>query len=253
MATLSRLHDASRSGLQSDPVPVPALSIIVPAHNEAVLLGATLDALQAALHDIGEPAEIVVVDDASTDDTAAVARARGAIVVPVQVRQIAAARNAGAREARGELLIFVDADTIVPPRILRAAVQAMRDGAVGGGAGAEFEPDAPPWAHRAIGLARWILRTAGWAAGCFLFVRREVFQRAGGFDERYFASEEIHLSRAIKRFGRFVILRDNVLTSARKAEHYSLAHSLWLTLRMAWPGSLRRREGLEFWYTRHHK
>ena len=231
----------------------PILSIIIPAHNEEALLGATLDALRTAVRETGEAAEIVVVDDASSDRTAEIARERGATVVPASVRQIAAARNAGASEARGEMLIFVDADTIVPPRILCAAVRAMRDGAAGGGAGAEFEPAAPPWAHRAIGLARWILRTAGWAAGCFLFVRREVFESAGGFDERYFASEEIHLSRAIKRLGPFVILRDNVLTSARKAEHYSMAHSLWLMLRMAWPGSLRRREGLEFWYTRQRK
>ena len=61
------------------------------------------------------------------------------------------------------------------------------------------------------------------------------------------------MSRALKRLGRFVILRDNVLTSARKSAHYSMAHSLWLFARMAWPGSLRRREGLEFWYTRRHK
>lgn len=230
-----------------------SLSIIIPAHNEEALLGATLDALSAALKEIGQTAEIIVVDDASTDRTAEVATARGARVVAVNVRQIAGARNAGAHEARGDLLVFVDADTIVPARILRAAMAALAGGAVGGGAGAEFEPGAPPWAHRAIGFARWILRTAGWAAGCFVFVRRDVFARAGGFDERYFASEEIHLSRAIKRLGRFVILHDNVLTSARKAEHYSMAHSLWLFLRMAWPGSLRRREGLEFWYTRHHK
>ena len=77
----------------------------------------------------------------------------------------------------------------MPGRILRAALQALRAGAAGGGAGAEFEPGAPPWAHRAIGVARWILRIAGWAAGCFIFVERDAFERAGGFDERYFASE----------------------------------------------------------------
>jgi hypothetical protein len=50
-----------------------------------------------------------------------------------------------------------------------------------------------------------------------------------------------------------VILQDSVLTSARKAEHYSMSHSVWLMLRMLWPGSLKQREGLEFWYTRHKK
>jgi cellulose synthase/poly-beta-1,6-N-acetylglucosamine synthase-like glycosyltransferase len=231
----------------------PTLSIIVPAHNEEALLGATLDALQAAIAEIGGPHEIVVVDDSSTDRTAEIARAHGARVVSATVHQIAGARNAGARAAAGGFFVFVDADTIVTARILRAAVEAMRAGAVGGGASAVFEPEAPRWAHRAIAMAAWILRTAGWAAGCFFFARREAFERAGGFDERYFASEEIHLSRALKRLGRFVVLRDSVVTSARKAEHYSMSHSMWLMVRMAWPGSLKSRKGLEFWYTRHDK
>ena len=231
----------------------PVVSIIIPAHNEEALLGATLDALIAALPAAGVAAEILVVDDASTDRTAAIARARGVRVVETAVRQIAGARNAGARDARGALFVFVDADTIVPPAVLTSAIQAWRGGAVGGGAGAEFEASAPRWAHRAIAFARWIMWMAGWAPGCFIFAARESFVQAGGFDERYFASEEIHLSRALKRRGRFVVLRQNVLTSARKAEHYSMAHSLWLMMRMLWPGSLRRREGLDFWYTRHHK
>jgi len=229
------------------------VSIIIPAHNEEALLGATLDALRAAIAEIGEPHEIVVVDDSSTDRTAEIARAHGARVVSVTVHQIAAARNAGARAAAGDFFVFVDADTIVTAQILLAAVEAMRGGAVGGGASAVFEPGAPRWAHRAIALAAWILRTANWAAGCFFFAQREPFERAGGFDERYFASEEIHLSRALKRVGRFVILPERVVTSARKAEHYSMGHSLWLMVRMLWPGSLKTRKGLEFWYTRHDK
>lgn len=229
----------------------PTLSLIIPAHNEETLLGATIDALHLAARSVGEDYEVVVVDDSSTDRTAEVAKAHGARVIRADVHQIAAARNAGERAAYGDMLVFVDADTIVQPEVLRDAVEAMRNGAVGGGAGAEFEANAPRWAHAAIGLAAWILRTAGWAAGCFFFARREAFQRVGGFDERYFASEEIHLSRALKRVGRFIILPHTVLTSARKAEVYTMRHSLWLMLRMLWPGSLKRREGLEFWYTRH--
>jgi glycosyltransferase involved in cell wall biosynthesis len=233
--------------------PPPVVSIIVPAHNEEHFLGATLDALRTAAHAAAEPCEIIVVDDASSDRTAAIAGESGASVVAVNVRQIAAARNAGARAARGRFFVFVDAATIVPPHVLQAALEAMRAGAAGGGSGAEFEPSAPRWAHRAIAATLWIMRLANWAPGCFFFAAREPFERAGGFDERYFASEEIHLSRALKRQGRFVVLRENVLTSARKADHYSLSHSLWLTLRLARPGSLRRRQGLDFWYTRRNK
>jgi glycosyltransferase involved in cell wall biosynthesis len=229
----------------------PELSIIIPAHNEEILLGATLEAIETAARATGERYEIIVVDDSSTDRTAEIASAHGARVVRAEVHQIAAARNAGARAARGGMLVFVDADTIVPPVALGEAVEALRGGAVGGGAGAVFEEEAPRWAHAAIALAAWILRTARWAAGCFFFAKREAFERAGGFDEQYFASEEIHLSRALKRFGRFVILPHTVLTSARKAEVYTMRHSLWLMLRMLWPGSLKRRKGLEFWYTRH--
>jgi glycosyltransferase involved in cell wall biosynthesis len=232
---------------------VPTLSVIVPAHNEEALLGATLDALRTALRAAGEPAEIVVVDDASTDRTAAIAQAHGARVVSVNVRHIAAARNAGARAAAGAYLVFVDADTIVTPPVLQAAIEAMRDGAVGGGASAHFEAGAPRWAQRAIAFAAWTMRHARWAAGCFFFAQREPFGVVGGFDERYFASEEIHTSRALKRLGRFVILPHSVLTSARKADHYSMSHSLWLMARMLRPGSLRRRDGLDFWYTRRHK
>lgn len=228
----------------------PRLSIIIPAHNEERLLGATVDALHAAARSVGEEYEIVVVDDSSTDATADVARAHAARVVGTDVHQIAGARNAGARASQGDMLVFVDADTIVQPDVLGEAVAALRAGAVGGGAGAVFERGAPRWAHVAMAFATWILRTAGWAAGCFFFARREPFERVGGFDERYFASEEIHLSRALKRLGRFMILPHAVLTSARKAEVYTMRHSLWLMMRMLWPGSLKRREGLDFWYTR---
>jgi glycosyltransferase involved in cell wall biosynthesis len=226
----------------------PTLSIIVPAHNEAALLGATLRALHKAGAATEEAYEIIVVNDASTDRTAAIAAEHHARVVPVQVRHIAAARNAGARVAQGDLLVFVDADTLVPETVMVQAVAACRGGAVGGGASARMEPGHPQWAQQMMRAASWFMRTARWAAGCFIFARRDAFDRAGGFDERYFASEEIHLSRALKRLGRFVIIRDEVLTSGRKANAYSFTATTWQFVRLLRPKSLKRREGLTFWY-----
>src|SRR5262245_50145472 len=105
------------------------LSLIIPAYNEEQLLARTLRAAMAAAQASGESWEIVVADDASTDRTAAIAAEHGARVVPVHCRQIAKTRNAGARAAKGDLFIFVDADTVVTSAAVAAAVRAMRGGA----------------------------------------------------------------------------------------------------------------------------
>ena len=89
------------------------ISFIIPAYNEAEYLGDTLDAVHEAMRGIEVPYEVVVANDASTDDTAQLAASRGARVVDVAYRQIAATRNAGARAARGQYFVFIDADTRV--------------------------------------------------------------------------------------------------------------------------------------------
>jgi GT2 family glycosyltransferase len=169
-------------------------------------------------------------------------------VVAIDARQIAAARNAGAREARGQLFVFVDADTLVPEAVLRAAVDAWRAGAVGGGAMATFDEGTPRWAAASIAATCWFMRLVRWAAGCFVFVRQDIFERVGGFDERFFAGEEIHLSRAVKKHGRFVIIRDLVTTSGRKAETFTLSQTAWMVLGMLRPGATKSRDRLRFWY-----
>ena len=109
------------------------ISFIVPAHNEEACLAPTLQAIHESARTIGQPYEIIVVDDASTDTTAEVARKNNARVVAVNHRQIAATRNSGGRAAQGERLFFVDADTIINAKAVTAALRAMDKGAVGGG------------------------------------------------------------------------------------------------------------------------
>src|SRR4029450_5818099 len=87
--------------------------------------------------------EIVVAADASAARTAAIAREHGARVVPVQHRQIAATRNAGARAATGEWLVFVDAAPAVTSAAVRGALEAMRAGAAGGGSAFRFDGRVP--------------------------------------------------------------------------------------------------------------
>ena len=228
------------------------LSFVIPAHNEADFVGPTIDAIRAACAELklDGDCEIIVVDDASTDATASVARSRGARVLTVRKRQIAAVRNAGAAAAAGDVLVFVDADTTVDPALLRAALRALEEGAVGGGAYVAFDDRVPPLAHAVLRFWNVVARLAAWAAGCFIFVRRDAFEAAGGFDEAFYASEEVRLSQALKRRGRFVLLGRHVLTSARKAKQHSsrdLLALLWYLFR-AGRAACRRREGLELWY-----
>ena len=226
------------------------ISFIIPAYNEEQLLGRTLAALNDAARAAAQPFEVVVVDDASTDRTATVAREYGARVVPVNHRQIAATRNAGAREALGETLIFVDADTVVTGAAVRAASRAMRAGAVGGGCGFRFDGRLPFYGRLLQAVAGPLYRALGLASGCFLFCTREAFRSVGGFDEALFGAEEAAMSRALSRRGRFVVLRETVMTSGRKLRAYSLREVVGLLARLAvsGPKSLRRREGLELWY-----
>lgn len=224
------------------------ISFVIPAYNEEALLGATVQAVRAAADTAGVPYEVIVADDGSTDCTTAIATACGARVVSVNVRKIGAARNAGAKVATGDLLVFVDADTLITPAVLRGAVAAVSEGAVGGGSAARVESNDPRWGPPLIAVASWLMRTAGWAAGCFIFVRTDIFNRVGGFDERYFASEEIHLSRAVKKHGRFVILRDFVITSGRKGRLFTFRQFVGQFAMALLPGTLTRRDRLGMWY-----
>jgi len=215
------------------------------------MIAATVRALSTSARALNEPFEVIVVDDASTDGTAAIARAQGASVVSVSLRKISAVRNAGAQVAKGDLLVFVDADTLVPAATLRGMLLALTGGAIAGGARVRFDGHGIGASARALGaIGCWTAFHLGFAGGCFLFARRTAFEAAGGFDERYFASEEIHIRLALGRLGRFAMVPEAVITSGRKLRLFTGGQILRQVLRLAVRGlaAVRRREGLDFWY-----
>jgi glycosyltransferase involved in cell wall biosynthesis len=226
------------------------LSFIIPAHNEEPYIGACVSSVHESARALGQPFEVIVVDDGSTDRTAEIAADHGAKVLKVACRQIAAARNVGAREARGGLLFFVDADTFANPRALRACVQALQRGAVGGGCVFTFDGRLPIWSRLLYPVAVILARSLKLMGGCFLFCTRDAFDAIGGFDERYFAGEDAAFVRALKRRGRFAVPGPTVVTSGRKLR----AHSARRILGEAWRwirhgrGAYQRREGLDLWY-----
>ncbi len=221
------------------------ISFVIPAHNEAELIGRTLSAMHESARAAGESYEVIVVDDSSTDRTGVIAREHGARVVAVNYRQIAATRNAGARVATGDLLFFVDADTMVTARAVRAAVRSLRAGAVGGGSAVRFDGPVPLYAaileRLVLPVLLPLLRLA---PGCFLFCTRQAYLATGGFDETLFWSEEVAFGKRLNRLGRFVILREFVITSGRKLRTNSALGLLRVGARLA----LGQRAGLDYWY-----
>lgn len=236
---------------------MPEISVIVPAYNEEALLPGTLSALRDGLAALPAAAELIVVDNNSSDRTAELARQAGARVVFEPVNQIARARNAGARQARGVYLIFVDADTHVSPALLVRARAALAGGATcGGGALVAFEPGVPRWAGWGLQLWNALSRRLGVAAGAFVFCLREGFEAVGGFSEGVYASEEVWFSRRLRAWGRarglgFEILEPPVRTSGRKLEWYSPWHQFALLLMLlVFPFAVRFRRLSGFWYRR---
>jgi GT2 family glycosyltransferase len=133
---------------------------------------------------------------------------------------------------------------------VRASLNALAAGAVGGGATVTFDGRVPIWGAVLLRVVRAVLRAANVPAGCYVFCTRRAFDAAGGFDERLYAAEEIAFGRALRRHGRLVILRETVVTSGRKLR----THTVWEGLRLLaavarrGPASIRSRDRLSLWY-----
>jgi glycosyltransferase involved in cell wall biosynthesis len=226
------------------------ISFIVPAYNEELELSGTLAAIRAAASRAGQPYEIIVVDDASTDATPDIARRCDAQLVSINRRQIAAARNAGAGVAQGKYLFFVDADTRINRMHITEAIAALEAGYSGGSARVVTDGFVPRWGRIFVRTFCSIYFGLNLGAGAFLFTTRRNFDAVRGFDEQYFIGEEVCFSLALKKLGRFKVLREPILTSGRKLRMYSarqiLANSF--TVILGGPRVARSRAKLYLWY-----
>lgn len=224
------------------------LSFIVPAYNEEFELPSTIAAIKEA--GVGREHEIIVVDDASDDSTAEIARNAGAKVVSISRRQIAAARNAGGHAAQGDVLFFVDADTRINARHIIGAIRALNAGCVGGGARIEAHGPIPKWGRIFLRAFGTIYFGLNFGAGAFLFTTRKNFRAIGGFDEELFVGEEIFFSLALRKLGRFKILREPIVTSGRKLRMYSAREILGNMFAVVFGGkrAARSRARLDIWY-----
>ena len=213
------------------------ISVIIPVRNGGASFAQCLDALARVEYGAYE---VVVVDDGSTDDTAAVARERGCQVVSMD-RQSgpAAARNAGAREADGDILFFVDGDIVVPPHALSVVNNALADADTDAVVGilsreATFERLQNTYENLYMHYMY-----AGYEDTIPIFytsaaaIERCVFEETGGFDERYTAPgiEDMAFGRRLLADGRKVRFQRELAVTHRK--EFTLSQLLRVNFRKA--------------------
>ncbi|WP_301102809.1 TIGR04283 family arsenosugar biosynthesis glycosyltransferase [Propionivibrio sp.] len=208
-------------------MPAPFLSVIIPALNEGAQIRAWLESLQSLR---SQGAALILVDGGSSDDTAEQAR-------PLLDRLIVSPRgralqlNAGAVTCTSEVLLFLHADTSLPPSAFEHINTAIKAGALWGRFDVHIAGTHPllPVVAR---LMNWRSRLTGIATGDqAIFVRRVVFQQLGGYPELP-VMEDIALSAKLKRIAAPACLRHCVTTSGRRWEKHGVVRTILLMWRL---------------------
>lgn len=203
------------------------VSVIIPTWNEEAAIGGTLRSARAAGAD-----ELIVADGGSVDGTREAANeVADAVVVASPGRAVQ--MNAGARVSSGEALLFLHADTTIPPGSIDAVRAALaRKEVVGGGFRVRLgiSQDAPVARRIALRITGRMINVRSrvfrsYTGDQAIFVRRELFERAGGYPEIPLM-EDVEMSRTMSRSGATVLLPGRIVTSARRWETHGTARTI---------------------------
>ncbi len=199
-------------------IEIPKISVIIPTLNEEKYLDITLFHLTKQ-----KPYEIIIGDSHSTDGTAAIAKKFGCRVVQAKKGSASMGRNAAARAARGNVLLFIDADTIVFPNIIDIVKKDFQNKKTVGWT-CNIYAFSPVWKEHLLynannSLMEFLIKLAKkpHAPGIAMAVRTSVFMQAGGFDEKLKVMEDHDLAFRVGKMGKFVYSKKTcVYTSTRR-------------------------------------
>ncbi len=185
-----------------------SITVVIPVKNDATRLRACLSSISGALAPGSAAPEIVVADNGSTDDSPTVAAAAGARVMRVPDVAVGELRNTAAASASGSLLAFIDADHELGTGWFDAAAESFLDENVAAAGALYLPPPQGTWVQRMYGALRGQTvgtGETGWLGSGNMLVRRDVFERLGGFDTSLEACEDVDLCRRIRACGMKVI------------------------------------------------
>lgn len=216
------------------------ISVVIPACNEARFIKKTVQSVLAA--ECNLPIEVIVVCNGCSDNTAMIARQSGACVLESQIQGCPEASNLGASKSTGNILVFLDADTVVAPNLFIEIEMAFKAGFVGGRTVIKW--DSSKFIAKIFSLVSYVHRYK-WGGCCF--VEKRVFLELGGYKSGAIYGFDFDLGRRVTESGRVTFLKNTyVVTSSRRFNKEGWLRHALLAVKRYYLDSVIRKKGVKY-------
>jgi len=202
-------------------------SVLIPAHNEEQYLRACLESIAAAAAAYPQQVEVIVILNRCTDATEAIADEYGCVTLKNDAKNLSQIRNAGARIARGEYLVTIDADSRMTDAMLTEIDKSLASGTyIGGGVAGKFERISLGIIVSVMMLIIPLLFKYGAVSVGIFWCRKSDFDAIGGFDEKRLMAEDAEFAYRLKQWGKRqgkrygTIRKAQMITSCRKFDKH---------------------------------